>query len=175
VSFLLLRHPGPVPRSTVPGVKRSRLLVRLKPGGGPGHKAGVTTALMAALMLAAPALADSNQPQPELAYTQLTDPAQEARAKALMETLRCLVCQGQSIADSDAEMAGDMRALVRERIASGESPDQVRAWLIQRYGDYVSYDPPFSWLTAPLWLAPLALLALGMLLARRLFRRSTAR
>ncbi len=65
-----------------------------------------------------------------------------------METLRCLVCQGQSIADSDAEMAGDMRALVRERIATGESPQHIREWLVQRYGDYVTYDPPFDWLTA---------------------------
>ncbi len=67
-----------------------------------------------------------------------------------METLRCLVCQGQSIADSDAEMAGDMRSLVRQRIAAGESPAQVRAWLIERYGDYVTYDPPLSWITCAL-------------------------
>jgi cytochrome c-type biogenesis protein CcmH len=127
--------------------------------------------LAALASLTAPALADSSRPPAALAYTQLPDPAQEARAKALMETLRCPVCQGQSIADSDAEMAGDMRALVRERVAAGEAPDQVRQWLVQRYGDYVTYDPPLSWLTAPLWIAPLALLALGLLLARRLFRR----
>ena len=130
-------------------------------------------ALLALAVLAAvPALADSNQPPAPLAYTQLADPAQEARAKALMETLRCLVCQGQSIADSDAEMAGDMRALVRERIRAGESPDAIRKYLVQRYGDYVTYDPPLSWVTAPLWIAPLLLLAVGVLLARRLFRRA---
>jgi cytochrome c-type biogenesis protein CcmH len=127
----------------------------------------VLTAL--ALMLAAPAIADSALPPAQLAYTQLKDPAQEAKAKALMEQLRCLVCQGQSIADSDAEMAGDMRALVRQKIAGGESPAQIREWLIQRYGDYVTYDPPFSWLTAPLWIAPLLLLGFGLLLARRMF------
>ena len=88
-----------------------------------------------------------------------------------METLRCLVCQGQSIADSDAEMAGDMRALVRQRVRAGESPERIREWLVERYGEYVSYDPPLSWMTAPLWLAPLVLLALGALLARRLFAR----
>lgn len=88
-----------------------------------------------------------------------------------MDTLRCLVCQGQSIADSDAEMAGDMRALVRQRIAAGESPGAVRKWLVQRYGDYVTYDPPLSWITAPLWLAPLVLLGLGVLIARRNFAR----
>ncbi|MES2989321.1 MAG: cytochrome c-type biogenesis protein [Pseudomonadota bacterium] len=124
-----------------------------------------------ALVLAAPAQADSNLPPPTLAYTQLADPAKEAQAKILMEKLRCLVCQGQSIADSDAEMAGDMRAMVRQRIQAGESSDQVHKWLIQRYGDYVSYDPPLSWITAPLWIAPLVLLGLGLLLSRRVFRR----
>jgi cytochrome c-type biogenesis protein CcmH len=102
-----------------------------------------------------------------LAYTQLPDPEQEAEAKALMESLRCLVCQGQSIADSDAEMAGDMRALVRQRIAGGENRrTAIRKWLVQRYGDYVTYDPPFSWLTAPLWLLPLLLLGAGLLIWR---------
>lgn len=123
------------------------------------------------LALAAPAYADSPQPPPALAYTQLADPAQEARAKALMETLRCLVCQGQSIADSDADMAGSMRALVRQRIAAGESPSSIRDWLVARYGDYVTYDPPLSAWTWPLWLAPLVLLAAGVLVARGNFRR----
>jgi cytochrome c-type biogenesis protein CcmH len=88
-----------------------------------------------------------------------------------METLRCLVCQGQSIADSDADMAGDMRALVRERIASGEKPEAIRAWLIDRYGAWVSYKPTIEPITWPLWAAPLALLALGLYLARGRFRR----
>ncbi|KTF70116.1 cytochrome c-type biogenesis protein [Sphingomonas sp. HT-1] len=131
-------------------------------------------AALALLLIAGAAHADSSLPPSQLAYTQLADPAQEAKAKALMETLRCLVCQGQSIADSDAEMAGEMRALVRQRIAAGERPTQVRAWLIDRYGDYVSYDPPLSWVTAPLWIAPLALLGIGLLIARRLFRRTAA-
>lgn len=123
------------------------------------------------VLLAAPALADSNLPPAAMANTQLKDPAQEAKARELMYTLRCLVCQGQSIADSDAEMAGDMRALVRQRIAAGESPDSVRRWLIARYGDYVTYDPPFSWVTAPLWLAPIVMLAIGAFLARGSFKR----
>ena len=122
-------------------------------------------------VMAAPAVADSPQPPPVLAYTQLPDAAQEARAKALMETLRCLVCQGQSIADSDADMAASMRALVRQRVAAGETPASIRAWLIARYGDYVTYDPPLSVVTWPLWLAPPALLAIGVLLARSSFRR----
>ncbi len=124
-----------------------------------------------ALLLAGPALAQSNVPSPPLADTQLADAAQERSAKALMETLRCLVCQGQSIADSDADMAADMRALVRQRIAAGDAPDTVRDWLIQRYGDYVSYDPPLSTTTGPLWLAPILLLAVGVLLASRSLKR----
>jgi len=123
------------------------------------------------LLVAGPALADSNLPPAALANTQLKDPALEAKARDLMYTLRCLVCQGQSIADSDAEMAGDMRALVRERIARGESPESVRRWLVARYGDYVTYDPPFSWITAPLWMAPLLMLGIGAWLARGSFKR----
>ena len=131
-----------------------------------------TIAAMALVAIASPpALADSALPPAQLAYTQLPDPVQEGRAKALMETLRCVVCQGQSIADSDAEMAGDMRALVRQKIAAGESPVEIRAWLVERYGDYVTYDPPLSWLTAPLWLTPLLLLAAGLFVARRSFKR----
>ncbi|WP_294264180.1 cytochrome c-type biogenesis protein [uncultured Sphingomonas sp.] len=127
-------------------------------------------ALLLALV-AAPALGQSNQAAAPMANVQLPDPAKEREAKALMETLRCVVCQGQSIADSDAEMAGDMRSLVRERIAKGETPDRVRDWLIERYGDYVSYDPPLSGATAPLWIAPLALLVIGALVAARSFKR----
>ena len=123
------------------------------------------------LILEMPALADSNLPPAHYANTQIADPVKEAEASELMETLRCLVCQGQSIADSDADMAGDMRALVRQRIAAGESPGEVRKWLIQRYGDYVTYDPPLSPATAPLWLAPLILLGLGALIATRSFKR----
>ncbi|WP_425228885.1 cytochrome c-type biogenesis protein [Sphingomonas sp.] len=128
-------------------------------------------AALALLLLAGGAGAQSNAPPSRLSYTQLPDPAQEARARALMVTLRCLVCQGQSIADSDADMAGDMRALVRERIARGERPAAVRGWLIARYGDYVTYDPPLSAVTWPLWAAPLLLLGAGAWVARSSFRR----
>lgn len=123
------------------------------------------------IMVADPALADSSLPPARLADTQLPDPKQEAEAQQLMLTLRCLVCQGQSIADSNAEMAGDMRALVRRRIAAGESPRAVRDWLIARYGDYVTYDPPLSAATLPLWIAPLLLAAIGLWLARSSFKR----
>ena len=124
------------------------------------------------IFLALPALADSDLPAARWANEQLPDPHQEAQAKALMEELRCLVCQGQSIADSNAELAGDMRAMVRQRIANGEQPEQVRAWLIQRYGNWVSYRPPVEPVTWPLWAAPILLLLAGAwLLRKRLVRR----
>ena len=130
----------------------------------------VFAALLASF--ATPIAAQDRLPPAPYAYQQLRDPAEEAKAKALMETLRCLVCQGQSIADSDASMAGDMRALVRARIAAGETPEAIRGWLVARYGDYVSYDPPLGGATWPLWLAPLALLGVGGWIARSSFRRS---
>jgi cytochrome c-type biogenesis protein CcmH len=128
-----------------------------------------------ALIFAAPAFAQSNLPPAEYAYTQLSDPRQEAQAKALMETLRCIVCQGQSIADSDADMAGDMRALVRRRIQAGERPEDIRRWLVERYGNWVSYAPPVEPVTWPLWAAPIVLLLAGLLLARGRFRRKARR
>lgn len=122
--------------------------------------------LLAALACAQPVLADSNLPPAHWAYRQLPDPKQERQAQALMAELRCLVCQGQSIADSDAELAGDMRDLVRRRIAGGEKPSEIRKWLIERYGTWISYKPtdePAAW---PLWFAPVALLGAGAWLIR---------
>ncbi|KRB81371.1 cytochrome C biogenesis protein [Sphingomonas sp. Root710] len=125
-----------------------------------------------ALLVATPVLADSLMPAAKYANEQLPDRAQEAKAKALMETLRCLVCQGQSIADSDAEMAGDMRALVRTRIEAGEKPEDIRRWLIERYGDWVSYKPPLDGLTWPLYALPAVFLAFGLwIVSGRLKRR----
>jgi cytochrome c-type biogenesis protein CcmH len=123
-----------------------------------------------ALAAAQPLLADSNLPPAYWANRQLPDPRQEAEAQALMGELRCLVCQGQSIADSDAELAGDMRDLVRRRIAGGEKPSAIRGWLVQRYGTWISYKPtdePAAW---PLWLAPVGLLLIGAWLIRRRIR-----
>ena len=133
------------------------------------------TALVAlALAFAAPALADSNLPPAYWSDRQLPDPKQEAEAQALMAELRCLVCQGQSISDSNAELAGDMRDLVRRRIAAGQKPTEIRAWLVQRYGSWISYKPtaePAAW---PLWLAPLALILVGGFLIRRRIRLGTS-
>jgi len=127
--------------------------------------------LVVALALATPALADSPQPPSHWANRQLPDPRQEARARGLMEELRCLVCQGQSIADSDADLAGDMRALVRERIAAGDDPRAIRAWLVERYGDWVSFTPPVEPLTWPLWAAPILLLGVGAWIVRARLKR----
>ena len=140
----------------------ARLLVRWVPAF-----AGMTMLVLASLL--SPAAAQDSLPPAPYAYKQLDDPALEAKAQALMETLRCLKCQSQSIADSDAPMAGDMRHQVRTRIAAGESPEQIRAWLIARYGDYVSYKPELSATTWPLYVVPLVLLLLaGLILRRRL-------
>ena len=126
--------------------------------------------LLIALVVAQPLSADSNLPPAYWSDRQLPDSRQEAQAQALMSELRCLVCQGQSIADSNAELAGDMRDLVRRRIAAGEKPAIIRAWLVQRYGSWISYKPtdePAAW---PLWLAPIALLIAGGWLIRRRIR-----
>jgi cytochrome c-type biogenesis protein CcmH len=91
----------------------------------------------------------------------LPDPALEARARSLSAELRCLVCQNQSIDDSDASLAKDLRVLVRERLKAGESDQQIRSYLVARYGNFILLKPPFEWDTALLWLAPFALFALG--------------
>ncbi|MEC7741433.1 MAG: cytochrome c-type biogenesis protein [Pseudomonadota bacterium] len=129
-------------------------------------------AFAAALVVALPVAAQQTMPPAPFAYRQLENPAQEQAAQELMETLRCLKCQSQSIADSDAPMAGDMRHQVRTRIAAGESPDQIRDWLTKRYGDYVSYKPTVSTTTWPLFAIPLLLVLLaGAILLRRFGRR----
>ena len=120
-----------------------------------------------------PAVAQDSLPPAPYAYRQLDDPQQEAAAQDLMETLRCLKCQSQSIADSDAPMAGDMRHQVRISIAAGESPEEVRGWLMQRYGDYVSYKPAVSATTWPLFAIPVLLILLaGGILIRRMRGRA---
>ena len=99
---------------------------------------------------------------------RLADPAAEARARALFQETRCLVCQGQSIDDSEAPLAHDLRQIIRGQIAAGHSPGQVRAFLTARYGDYVLLRPPLSPANALLWAGPflVGLLGLGLLLGR---------
>lgn len=130
-------------------------------------------ALLAAF-IAAPLLAQQTLPPAPYAYRQLDDPAMEQAAVQLMHTLRCLKCQSQSIADSDAPMAGDMRHQVRTRMLAGETPEEIRIWLIERYGDYVSYEPKVSSTTWPLFAAPLLLVLIAvMVLWRRLRLRKS--
>jgi cytochrome c-type biogenesis protein CcmH len=101
----------------------------------------------------------------------LSDATLEARARALSKELRCMVCQNQSIDDSEAPLARDLRILVRERLQAGDSDGQVIDFLVARYGEFVLLRPRFSWHTAVLWLAPAAMLLVGgcavLMLARR--------
>lgn len=106
---------------------------------------------------------------------RLPDPAQEARARTLFSQVRCLVCQNESIDDSTAELAGDLRKVVREQIAAGRSDGEVKRFLTDRYGEFVLLKPRFSVGNAALWLAPfLAVLAgLGLLASRWRRREAT--
>ncbi|RJT21974.1 cytochrome c-type biogenesis protein CcmH [Chakrabartia godavariana] len=131
-------------------------------------------ALCAAVLLAsaaAPALAEP-PPAPD---RPLTDPTQEARARALFGDIRCVVCQHESIADSPAGIAADLRGLVREQIAAGKTDAQIKDDLIRRYGDYVLFQPPVRLGTWLLWFGPFALAAgAGVVLVLRARRRGTA-
>lgn len=121
-------------------------------------------ALLLALLLPLQALALSNPAD------MLPDPAQEQRARALGREIRCMVCQNQSIEDSEVGLARDLRLLVRERIVAGDSDSQVKAFLHARYGDFVLLRPPFAWSTAILWATPVLALLGGfafILVARR--------
>jgi cytochrome c-type biogenesis protein CcmH len=150
-------NPSPVPTSTPQShaapVSRGKLLFLLP--------------LLA--LLGGPALAV----QPD---EIMRDPALETRARALSGELRCLVCQNESIDDSEAPLARDIRVLIRERIGKGESNDAVRAYLVSRYGDFILLKPPFKPETLLLWLSPVLTLGLGVaaaLYARRRAPRTT--
>ncbi|CCQ75363.1 cytochrome c-type biogenesis protein [Magnetospira sp. QH-2] len=101
----------------------------------------------------------------------LKDPAAEARAKEIGSELRCLVCQNESIEASNAELAGDLRVLVRERVSAGDSNDQVIDYVVSRYGDYVLLNPPMKFETLLLWGGPFLFLALGILGVWSFYRR----
>jgi cytochrome c-type biogenesis protein CcmH len=120
-------------------------------------------ALLLALALYSPAIAV----QPD---EVLKDPALEARARELSYGFRCLICQNQSIDDSDAPLARDLRIILRERLTAGDTDEQVKGFLVDRYGEFVLLKPRFSWRTALLWGTPLLVLFLGIagvVLARR--------
>jgi len=129
----------------------------------------VLAALLLALAVAAPA--GAIEPQ-----EQLTDPALEARARTLGQELRCLVCQNESIDDSNADLARDLRRIVRERLTAGDTDDQVVGFITARYGDYVLLRPPLRPGTLVLWFGPVVLLfaAIALLILRRRRRPAEA-
>ncbi len=104
----------------------------------------------------------------------LADPALEARARAISRELRCVVCQSESIDDSNAPLARDLRLLVRERISAGDSDAAVRAYVVERYGDYVLLKPPVQANTLALWLTPVLLFLIAGIVAAIQLRRSAA-
>jgi len=129
------------------------------------------TRLMLVLALAVPALAV------DVTEVPLDDPVKEAEARALMKEVRCLVCQNQSIEDSDADLARDLRVLIRERMAAGDDTAAVKEYLVARYGDWVLLKPPVAGRTLILWASPaiiLLLVAFGLILRRRAGAAATA-
>ncbi|MBR0681075.1 cytochrome c-type biogenesis protein CcmH [Roseomonas eburnea] len=130
-------------------------------GPSPLHRAAI---ILAFLLVAAPALAAVGRPE-----DRLRDPALESRAQEIGRELRCMVCQNQSIEDSDADLARDLRRIVRERVAAGDDNAAVMRFIHDRYGDFVLLRPPFTPVTALLWAMPL--IALGGGLAAILLRR----
>ena len=126
-------------------------------------------ALTAVLLAALSAPAASVEPDEILA-----DPALEDRARAISKQLRCLVCQNQSIDDSDAPLARDLRIVVRERLTAGASDDEIVRFVAERYGDFVLLSPPFKATTYALWLGPAAILLIGAAAAAMFLRRRRA-
>jgi cytochrome c-type biogenesis protein CcmH len=123
------------------------------------------TVFLAALWLSlAPALAQE---------AQLADPSLEQRARDLSREIRCVVCQSQSVSDSDADIARELRILIREQIAAGKSDDDIRDYLVARYGDFVLFDPPFKASTYILWIGPFAVLVFAAVGVALFFRRRT--
>jgi len=126
-------------------------------------------AIIGLLLLASGAAADPKDPTLD---KPLADPVRESAARAFMREIRCVVCQSQSIDESDAEIAAQLRNVVREQIAAGKSEDEIRAYLTARYGDFVLMDPPFKATTLILWLGPFALAAIGFAGAFGTLRRT---
>ena len=124
-------------------------------------------------LIGSPAAAQEPPPAPD---RPLADPAQEARAQALFDGIRCVVCQHEAIADSPAVIAADMRQLVREQVAAGRTDAQIEQDLVRRYGDFVLFQPPVRFGTWLLWFGPVGLMAavLALLLLRSRGRRAEA-
>ena len=159
---LSLRRAGP--RAGI----RSIVEVAVKPFRAPARGRGdglLLAALVAlALVTALPAHAIFTE-------KPLEDPAKEARAQALMKELRCLVCQNQAISESNAPLARDLRVVLRERLAAGDSDSEALDFMVERFGDWVLLDPPFKAKTLILWLGPLLILIPGAVIAFFYLRR----
>ena len=125
-------------------------------------------AIAALLMLSLGAQAELKTSRPPVPL----DAQQEARYYAMLPGLRCLVCQNESLADSDADLAADLRYEIREQIAKGSSDEQVRTYLTDRYGDFVLYKPPLARRTILLWTGPFLLLAVALGLVLAFLRRN---
>ncbi len=134
-----VRRPGALPLDPARGRSSSRHLI-----------------LLVLLVLASPAYAISDPAE------MLPNPAQEARAEQIGRQLRCLVCQNESIEDSGADLAKDLRGIVRQRVKAGDTDDQITAWMVARYGNFVRLSPPFSAVTALLWLSPVVAVLAGL-------------
>ncbi|PND35582.1 cytochrome c-type biogenesis protein CcmH [Achromobacter pulmonis] len=133
-------------------------------------------AMLAALALVLAQAQAQAQVQAPAAAAPALSAEQEQRADKLAHGLRCLVCQNQTLAESNAPLAQDMRDLIRGQLAAGRTDAQIMRFFEERYGDFVRYDPPFKPITWLLWLGPFALLALGFaVLLRTLRRRAGAR
>jgi cytochrome c-type biogenesis protein CcmH len=135
----------------------------------PKRRLCVLALLLGGLWLAAAAPAHAVEPS-----EMLSDPALEQRARHISEGLRCLVCQNQSIDDSNAALARDLRVLVRQRLVAGDSDEQVRAYLVSRYGDFVLLNPPFASYTFLLWFAPVLVLGAAVMVLMLRFRHRAA-
>lgn len=105
---------------------------------------------------------------------RLPDPSQEARARTIFREVRCLVCQNESIDDSEAQLAGDLRKIIRQQVAAGRSDAQIRQFLVARYGEFVLLKPPFSAGNLALWVGPFVVVIVGGLLLLFLLRRRAA-
>jgi cytochrome c-type biogenesis protein CcmH len=130
--------------------------------------------LAAALLVAAAAVLPPLVATAATAVPTEMDPVAAKRAVDLAEKLRCLVCQNQSIAESNAELAGDLRGQIREQIAAGKTDDEIVRYMVNRYGDFVLYQPPFKATTILLWAGPALLLLGGFIVLIRNVRRRAA-
>ncbi len=149
-------------------IARPRVPARLSASDAPASAAGLPArflggrlivALLVVLMTAVGAASAARAVMPD---EMLDDPVLEQRAREISKGLRCVVCQSESIDESNAELARDMRVRVRTLLTDGLSDEQVREWMVDRYGDYVLMRPPFKWTTLALWFGPLVFLAVGL-------------